>query len=62
MNRNSYIEKKAQEKEKYRKGNGRVPTTNLDYFRIAPWQALYSGKEKKKVHFLFSLLLVARRP
>lgn len=30
------IWERRQKKEKVQKGNGRMPKTNLDYFRIAP--------------------------
>lgn len=40
------------------KGNGKVPKTNLSYFRTAPWQALYPGEGKKTFNSFSSLLLV----
>ena len=55
----SYMENEAH-REKYRKGNGKVPKTNSSYFRTAPEQVLYAGKGKKT--FIPSLLLVTKRP
>ena len=55
------MEKEIQ-KEKYRKGNGKVPKTNLSYFRTAPWQDLYPGEGKKTFNSFSFLFLVTERP